>query len=88
MNYNKIRNWIKICFAFCKFVETNKVSIRSGKVDLEQIILAVYPKTGNKLLQYIEERKEIFKSHDESIDYVEAASGSFGKRTIKEVVTS
>lgn len=83
MNFEKIKNWIKVFFAICKFVENNKTQIKAGKVTLEQVIKEAYPQTGAKLIQYIEERKQLFKSHDESVDYVEISPK---KRTIKEIV--
>lgn len=83
MNFNKIKNWIKIFFAICRFVENNKTQIKVGKVTLEQVIMEAYPLTGQNLVQYIEERKQLFKSHDESVDYVEISPK---KRTMKEIV--
>lgn len=83
MNFEKIKNWIKVFFAICKYVENNKTQIKLGKATLEQVIKEAYPQTGAKLIQYIEERKQLFKSHDESIDYVEISPK---KRTIKEIV--
>lgn len=83
MNFNKIKNWIKVFFAICRFIENNKTQIKEGKVTLEQVVMEAYPLTGEKLVQYIEERKQLFKSHDESVDYVEISPK---KRTIKEIV--
>lgn len=87
MNFTKIRNWIKIFFALCNFVETNKRILleRSNIIDLELVIMNSYPKTGKRLMKYINERKEIFKVKSETIDYVEAIDNK--KQTIKEVVT-
>lgn len=84
MNFIKIRNWIKICFAFCAFVERNKTDINKGTVTLEQVIESIYPKSGANLIKYIRERREVFKTKDESIDYVEESV--VGKKSIKEVV--
>jgi hypothetical protein len=84
MNFNKIKNWIKICFAFCKFVETNKSKINTGVVSLEDIISNAYPKSGEGLMKYITERKEVFKTKDESIDYLEDTKPE--QKSIKEVV--
>jgi len=85
MNFKKIKNWIKIFFAFCKYVETSKSKIRKGNVTLAHVIKKAYPKTGDKLLKYIEERKQVFNSHDESVDYVEISEE---RKTIKEIVAA
>lgn len=84
MNFNKIRNWTKICFAFCRFVEDYKSLINTGKVSLEDVIAKVYPKTGESLIKYIKERKQVFTTQSESIDYVEEVIPK--KKSIKEVV--
>lgn len=83
MNFKKIRNWIKICFAFCKFVEIGKTRINSGNLSLEEVIMTVYPKTGENLMKYISERKEVFKSKSESVDYIDELSEA---KSIKGVV--
>lgn len=93
LNFTKVKNWIKICMAFVNFVENNKAIIKAGKyihtdgkeypLDLELIIAKSYPKTGGKLIDYIRERRETFKTKDESIDYIDVKSN---KKTIKEVV--
>lgn len=83
MNFKKVKNWIKIFFAFCRYVETNKSKIRKGKVTLADIVKKAYPKTGDNLIKYIEERKKLFNYNDESVDYVEVEEPK--KQTIKEV---
>lgn len=83
MNFKKIKNWIKICLAFCKFVEIGKTRINTGAVTLEEVIMTVYPRTGEDLMKYINERKEVFKSKTESIDYIDEIPE---KQSIKEVV--
>lgn len=83
MNFKKVKNWIKIFFAFCRYVETNKSKIRKGKVTLADLIKKSYPKTGENLIKYIEERKKLFNYNDESVDYVEIESPK--KQSIKEV---
>ena len=55
MNFIKIRNWIKICLAFCKFVEDHKNLINTGNVSLKDVIMTIYPKTGKDLVDYIVE---------------------------------
>lgn len=83
MNFKKIKNWIKICLAFCKFVEIGKGRINRGNVSLEELIMTVYPKTGEPLMKYINERKEVFKLKGESIDYIDEIPE---QKSIKEVV--
>lgn len=81
-NYNKMKNWIKIWLGFCRYVETNKSSILNETITLAKMVKSVYPKTGDDLVKYIEERKEVFKTHSESIDY---AMEETSKKTLKEV---
>lgn len=92
LNYIKVRNWIKICVAFVYFVENFKSIIKAGKyvhnnkeyvLDLELMVAKTYPKTGAKLIDYIRERRETFKVHNESVDYKDIESN---KKSIKEVV--
>lgn len=84
MNFKKVRNWLKISFAFCRFVEEFKSDILNKNLSLEYIVDRVFPKTGKNLSTYISERKEIFKVHGETIDYLETEVVS--KQSIKEVV--
>lgn len=86
MNFNKIKNWIRIFFAIIRFVEMNKSKIRRGRVTLAEVIRSAYPKTHEKLIQYVDERRELFKVHGESVDYEEPAE-SKKKKTMKEVVS-
>lgn len=87
LNFTKIKNWLKICVAFCSFVENNKSLIKNGynvPVTLDTIINSVYKKTGTKLINYINERKQLFMSADESVDY--AVDSKISKKSMKEVV--
>lgn len=86
LNYTKIKNWLKLCMAFCSFVENHKSSIKNSlktPITLETIIKAVYPITGSKLNSYMNERKQLFNSADESVDYV--VDKKIAKKTMKEV---
>ena len=82
LNYNKNKNWVKICMAFCKYVTTNKKDIL-GDVTLEKVLTTAYPKTGASLVKYVEDRKKLFTEFGEAVDYVEGTIPS--KKTIKEV---
>lgn len=86
MNFKKIRNWLKISFAFCRFVEQFKQDIinLNYKITVEHILSKVFPKTGKLLIDYVQERKELFKNHGESVDYVDSVVQE--KQSIKEVV--
>lgn len=93
LNYTKIKNWIKIWVAFCNFVQKEKKAIVDGyfqlngktvPVNLETICLYSYPKKGQKLVDYIQSRKETFKTADESIDYPTVNEPN---KTIKEVLS-
>lgn len=94
LNFTKIKNWVKICIAFVHFVENFKNIIKSGKfidkdgktysLDLELIIVMSYPKTARPLIEYIRERKELFKLSSESVDYVEEKKAV--SKSIKEIL--
>lgn len=79
MKYSKIKNWAKIWVAFTEFVNKYKSDILNGfvvinnskhNINLEVICKLIYPKTGEKLVKYIKERKKLFKTEDESVDFV------------------
>ncbi len=75
LNYNKIKNWIKICIGIVSFAENNEDYIAKNKVTLTEIIKSVYPKSSNKLLDFIKLRKELFAGkeviEDSSSDYTD-----------------
>lgn len=86
LNYLKIKNWLKICMAFCAYVENHKSDILNNTnvpVTLEGIISKIYPLTGGKLISYIKERRQTFMSSDESIDYT--TYSKLKRKSIKEV---
>lgn len=70
LDYQKIKNWLKICMAFVAFVENHKASLKRGywldktkteySICLSTILLAVYPKTHKNLTNYVESRKQLF----------------------------
>jgi hypothetical protein len=84
MNFKKIRNWLKISIAFCRFVEEFKSDILNKEMTLEYIVSKVFPKTGKPLTEYIQTRRDLFRNHTESIDYLEVEE--VNKQSIKEVV--
>lgn len=94
LNYRKIKNWTKIWVAFCEFVNSHKEAIltgyfanREGKVvpvNLETISEWAYPKSGKKLVEYIQARKALFITRDESVDF---ATTTEPARTIKDILT-
>lgn len=93
LNYTKIKNWTKICVAFVNFVNNYKEAIRNGywmdkskskfPVSIELMVKLAYPKRGNSLIDYIRERKEVFKTADESIDYKAVEST---EKSLKEII--
>ena len=86
LNYLKIKNWLKICMAFCSFVENHKTLIKNGfktPVTLEVMLSKVYPKTGAALISYVKERRQLFLSADESVDY--AVDSTLKKKSRKEI---
>jgi hypothetical protein len=68
LNYDKIKNWVLICMAFTKFVQSNKKDILkaygSGKsITLESIVISFFDKSPEKaeaLNDYIAKRKTKF----------------------------
>lgn len=93
LNYTKVKNWTKICVAFVNFVNNHKEAIRNSfwldksktkfPVSLELMVKLAYPKRGNSLIDYIRERKEVFKTADESIDYKAVEST---EKSLKEII--
>lgn len=89
LSYKKVHNWIKICMAFVEFVHTNKRRIRSAvangeTITLKEIISSVYPKTGDRLIEYVEIRKIIFsKNLNQSVDYI---NEDCNIKSIKEII--
>lgn len=82
LNYRKIKYWVKICMAFVAFVENHKNSLKRGywldrdknehMITLHTVIKAVYPKSYKVLLNYIDERKQLFfadKGDIEALEY-------------------
>lgn len=88
LNYYKIRNWTKIWVAFTNYVSNHKKDIldkilTDKSFGLEEIILTTYKKSGKKLVEYMESRKELFTTADESVEY---SSEIFSNKSIKQVL--
>lgn len=72
LNFKKILAWLKICMAFTWFAENHKKSIFLGKhtfengdvqsITLDLILKLCYPKGHEVLINYVNERKELFNS--------------------------
>ena len=98
LNYTKVKNWVRICFAFVNFAENFKTSIKNNMwlnkenvelpINLTSIIMASYPRTGKALVNYVETRKVKFFSDTGSIENEEYATDkeSNSKLSLKEVV--
>lgn len=90
LSYRKIHNWIKICMAFVEFVHNHKIRIREAMngigdpITLDEIISKIYPKTGSRLIEYVELRKSIFNDTiNEGSDYLNETCNI---KTIKEII--
>jgi len=59
LNYTKISNWVLICLGLVWFVENKSQSINK-KLTLRDVLLAAYPKHGEKLAEYVDKRKKLF----------------------------
>lgn len=69
----KIRNWILFCMAFVSFVENNKSKILdiSNPLTLDTILKEAYGRKATTLINYFEERKQMFSEGSESNEYDE-----------------
>lgn len=83
LNYEKVKNWVKICMAFANFAENHQSSIARGywldkcgdrhAINLRTIIRASYPRTNSLLMQYVDERKHKFSRDNgvaEATEYI------------------
>lgn len=95
LNFNKIKNWLKICMAFVYFVENHQYDIIAGEmkgtsspINLETIIKVAYPKTHSTLISYIRKRKLIFNSSadTESMEYDREDSRNQIKAKVKDMI--
>jgi hypothetical protein len=96
-NFNKIKNWTKICMAFVNFADNhsddilnNCVTINGKKLPLTltNIVTKIYPKTGSKLVAYMEDRKSKFESSEEyeTLEYSENHKGVEEYNDIKQAL--
>lgn len=83
LNYKKMENWIKICIGFVNIIDNNLTLFKQGKIKtLEDVVMTAYPKTGKKLVEYIESRKLKFATNgnkselDEYNEIVKINNGS------------
>ena len=85
LNYTKIKNWIKICMAIVHYTENNYISIFEKKVTLSDIIKYTYKKTNGSLLEYVNQRTELFKEHTEQAEQAaEMQSGNLDNIVINK----
>jgi hypothetical protein len=67
LSYRKISNWIKICMALVNYAENNSYKILASKaISLEEIMIFTYGEHARPLLEYIEERKAMYKGLGEA----------------------
>lgn len=88
LNYTKIKNWIKICFAFVNFAQNHQSSIKRGYwlnkngdkffINLSTIVKAAYPRTGRLVEEYIEDRKNRFLLDTGEIEALEYSKDKEG----------
>lgn len=60
-NFEKIKNWALLCLAIVKFADKYSEFIEEN-TKIEDILLKIYPKKGCKLVEYFNNRKEMFAS--------------------------
>lgn len=82
LNFKKILAWLKICVAFTWFAENHQDSIFLGyylnpntqekePITLALVLSSAYPKSCELLLQYIQERKDLFAKADKKSEALE-----------------
>ncbi len=63
LNFNKIKQWAKICIGLTEFAESYSHEVLSDKpLTLAYIMKTIYPKTGDTVVEYINSRVEKFKT--------------------------
>lgn len=82
LSYTKIKNWTLITMAIMWFVENEKQFIANNKVSLSDIIRKAYPKTGEKLMNYIYERTAKF-----SLDSIAWEANDYSERELNNQLT-
>lgn len=96
-NFVKIRNWIKLCMAFVYFADNchsdiinDCVTINGVKhpLTINNIINRVFPKTGNNLIKYLEDRKNKFNDDiDKEVEeYSQNSVGVLELNNVKEIL--
>jgi len=96
-NFNKVKNWVKICMALVNFAEnyhsdimSNSVTLNDGVVvslTLQNVMQKVYPKSYRKLNEFITMRTELFKKSNSQEDTSdEQQSNTISNLKIKELI--
>lgn len=89
LSYKKIHNWIKICMAFVEYVHNNKKEIlnyysTNKDLNLDKVLKSIYPKSSERLIQYVEVRKSLFAMDvNQDSDYIKDESNL---KNIKEII--
>jgi hypothetical protein len=89
LNFEEVRNWILICFAFVNFVEKNynKILKNSESITLKELILFSYTGyTARLLLEHISSSQVLYnESFNEDIYYKESTT-SVEFNTLKDYI--
>ncbi len=89
LNFNKIKNHIKICMALVYYAENYQKEIQNRDIiPLEEIIIAAFPKRGYKLVTFMKERMDLFASTSKAIESNEYKDSENMKQDIMEVINS
>jgi hypothetical protein len=89
LNFNKIKNWVKLCVGIVDFVDTKQEYILNNfeKIDLNTIIRMTYPKRGDRLIAYMDSRKELFRvSTSEKAEYYKKSNLDNKNKKLKEII--
>lgn len=85
-NFKKVRNWTLLCLAIVKFADKYPELINNN-IGISDILLKIYPKKGAKLVDYFNERRDIFNnpSFDENEWYRNDNKELQQLKTIKDI---
>ncbi len=85
LNFEKIKNWVLFCFAFCNYVENKSNDIiNKDVITIEDILQYSYPKKYKELVEYFNKRKETFSKDSENASKIEKLEY---KQTTPKIVT-
>jgi len=87
-NYRKIKNWTLIHMGILWYVENHKRDILKGNIlNLEEIMLLAYPKTGCSIVSYINERVSLFSKPATDMENLQTELNDYNETNEDELLT-